>query len=184
MTSGPPTEPRLIEATVVRSLNGRCAPENWGKQNRLMGGFVVYRPSWCVNLKQKGEHTMKKKYQQGDVLLVSVTKQLELYIKSKLLLPDYPGIRGWDENGKIILALGEATGHHHRFELNKLDPGVTVSAFHNRYTIVPTCFIIEGGNATLYHEEHNPISVPPGFYRRTIVREFDHISGSFREVVD
>ena len=127
---------------------------------------------------------MKKKYQQGDVLLVSVTKQVELDIKSKLLLPNYPGIRGGDENGKVILALGEATGHHHRFEMSKLDPGVTVSAFHERHRSNPFYFLIEGGNATLYHEEHNPLSVPPGFYRRTIIREFDHISGSFREVVD
>ena len=122
---------------------------------------------------------MKQKYQQGDVLLVAVTKRVESDIKTECRIE-----KGGDKEGKVILALGEATGHHHRFELNKLDPGVTVSAFHNRYTIVPTCFIIEGGNATLYHEEHNPISVPPGFYRRTIVREFDHISGSFREVVD
>ena len=135
---------------------------------------------------------MKKKYQQGDALLVSVTKQLELYIKSKLLLPDYPGIRGWDENGKIILALGEATGHHHRFELNKLDPGVTVSTVHERYGGYggsgyrrdASYYIIEGGPATLYHEEHNPLTVPPGLYRRNIIREYDHISDSFREVWD
>ena len=122
---------------------------------------------------------MKQKYQQGDVLLVAVTKRVESDIKTECKIE-----KGGDKEGKVILALGEATGHHHRFELNKLDPGVTISSFYYRYDNNPSCFIIEGGNATLYHEEHNPISVPPGFYRRTIVREFDHISSSFREVVD
>ena len=68
---------------------------------------------------------MSIKYQQGDVLLVAVTKRTESDIRSECKIE-----KGGDKEGKVILALGEATGHHHRFELNKLDPGVTVSAFH------------------------------------------------------
>ena len=130
---------------------------------------------------------MKKKYQQGDVLLVAVSKPLESNIKTECKIE-----KGGDKEGKVILALGEATGHHHRFELNKLDPGVTVSTLHERYGGYggsgyrrdASYYLIEGGPATLYHEEHNPLTVPPGLYRRTIIREYDHISQSSREVWD
>ena len=130
---------------------------------------------------------MSIKYQQGDVLLVAVTKRTESDIRSECKIE-----KGGDKEGKVILALGEATGHHHRFELNKLDPGVTVSTVHERYGGYggsgyrrdASYYLIEGGPATLYHEEHNPLPVPPGLYRRTIIREYDHISDTFREVWD
>ena len=130
---------------------------------------------------------MKQKYQQGDVLLVAVTDPIESDIKTKCKIEN-----GGDKEGKIILALGEATGHHHRFELNKLDTGVMASTIHERYGGYggsgfrrgAAYNLIEGGPATLYHEEHNPLTVPPGLYRRTIIREYDHISNSFREVLD
>ena len=130
---------------------------------------------------------MKQKYQQGDVLLVAVTKRSESDIRSECKIET-----GGDKDGKVILALGEATGHHHRFELNKLDPGVTISTLHERYGRYGwhgyrdnvTYYLVEGGPATLYHEEHNPLTVPPGLYRRSIIREYDHISQSSREVLD
>jgi len=130
---------------------------------------------------------MSIKYQQGDVLLVAVTKRTESDIRSECKIET-----GGDKDGKVILALGEATGHHHRFELNKLDPGVTISTLHERYGRYGgrvyrdnlTYYLVEGGPATLYHEEHNPLTVPPGLYRRTIIREYDHISDTFREVWD
>ena len=130
---------------------------------------------------------MKQKYQQGDVLLVAVTKRVESDIRSECKIET-----GGDKDGKVILALGEATGHHHRFELNKLDPGVIISTLHERYGRYGgrvyrdslTYYLVEGGPATLYHEEHNPLTLPPGLYRRTIIREYDHISNSFRKVWD
>jgi hypothetical protein len=130
---------------------------------------------------------MKQKYQQGDVLLVAVTEPIESDIRSECKIET-----GGDKDGKVILALGEATGHHHRFELNKLDPGVTISTLHERYGRYGgrvyrdnlTYYLVEGGPATLYHEEHNPLTVPPGLYRRSIIREYDHISNSFRKVWD
>lgn len=130
---------------------------------------------------------MKQKYQQGDVLLVAVTKRVESDIKTECKIE-----KGGDKEGKVILALGEATGHHHRFELNKLDSGVSVSTLHERYGGYggggykrdASYYLIEGGSATLYHEEHNPLTVPPGLYRRNIIREYDHISDTFRDVWD
>ena len=130
---------------------------------------------------------MKQKYQQGDVLLEAVTKRVESDIKTECRIE-----KGGDKEGKVILALGEATGHHHRFELNKLDPGVMVSTLHKRYRGYggsgfrrgALYYLIEGGPAILYHEEHNPLTVPPALYRRAIIREYDHISDTFREVWD
>ena len=43
---------------------------------------------------------------------------------------------------------------------------------------------IDGNAATMIHEEHNPINVPPGVYRVTQVREFDHLSMTTRMVID
>ena len=130
---------------------------------------------------------MKQKYQKDDELLVTVTESIESAIRSECKIET-----GGDKDGKVILAVGEATGHHHRFELNKLDPGVTISTLHERYGRYGgrghrdnlTYYLVEGGPATLYHEEHNPLIVPPGLYRRTIIREYDHISNSFRKVWD
>ena len=38
--------------------------------------------------------------------------------------------------------------------------------------------------AKLTHEEHNPIELPSGIYKVKIVREWDHIGGVSRNVVD
>ena len=130
---------------------------------------------------------MKQKYQQGDVLLVAVTKCVESDIRSECKIE-----KGGDKEGKVILAIGEAMGHHHRFEVHKLDPGVTVSTVHasyggyggSGYRREASYYSIEGGSATLHHVEHNPLTVPPGLYRRTIIREYDHISDTSREVWD
>lgn len=129
---------------------------------------------------------MTVKYQQGDVLLVAVPNEEVSKVRE-----NYRAQTG-GEDKKIILAEGEATGHHHRFEIDRLDPGVSVTAFHEKARVArvgqitrfPGYISIEGGDATLYHEEHNPLTLPPGTYRRSIVREFDHIGGRTREVWD
>ena len=129
---------------------------------------------------------MAIKYQQGDVLLVAVPQKEVLNIKKNYHIKTHE-----DQEGKVVLAEGEATGHHHRFEIDRLDPDVLISSFHSRPRYFsrslgrfPEYIHIEGGEATLYHEEHNPLTIKPGLYRRSIVREFDHISDSFREVLD
>lgn len=130
---------------------------------------------------------MAIKYQQGDVLLVKVDESERSYLESNCKIET-----GGDKKGKVILAFGEATGHHHRFELNEIGSGVTISTVYDKigrygrwtYRNEPTYYILDGGEATLYHEEHKPLTLPPGIYRRSIVREFDHIGNSTRAVVD
>ena len=129
---------------------------------------------------------MSIKYQQGDVLLVAVPNEEVSKFQGNFITQNNDG-----EAKKVILAEGEATGHHHRFETQKLDRGTSIISYHGRSRHVrqrvsqfPHYILIEGGPATLYHEEHNPLTVPPGLYRRSIVREFDHIGQSTRSVVD
>ena len=118
-------------------------------------------------------------YQQGDVVL----KQIQ----------SLDAINAWQRDAKfemkhptdtITLAFGEATGHSHKFEAENLDTMVSVIGYGPRSGGLPTYVQVDGGNATLYHEEHNPLELPPAIYHVNIVREMDHISGNTRTVVD
>jgi len=137
---------------------------------------------------------MSNKYQQGDVLL----KEIEQLPDNKKA--PYEGdkieLLHYEDPNKVILALGEATGHHHRFELDKLPPSVLVKGYGKKSTVKYLTHMkaeggreseyieIKGGQATLYHEEHNPIEIPSGAYEVSIVREFDHLSQTTRRVWD
>lgn len=74
-----------------------------------------------------------------------------------------------------VLALGEATGHHHRAN------GSNVAVFENetgqRYLEAP-----EG--ATITHEEHKPVEVPANSYTVRGVQEVDPLSEAIRQVRD
>ena len=72
------------------------------------------------------------------------------------------------------VAKGEATGHHHTFveesvELYERDGVLYVSA-------------PEG--ATLKHQTHNPVTVPPGTWVYRPRREQDHLGEVVRRVMD
>ncbi len=83
---------------------------------------------------------------QGDVLLV------EHKIPNKTT--EIP-----KENGKSILALGEVTGHHHRFAAKN------VKMFRDDAGGGAFC-LIEKQPAELVHEEHSKIVLPPGSYKQ------------------
>mgnify|MGYP003634004325 FL=1 len=100
------------------------------------------------------------------------------------------------DNSKCTVALGEATGHHHRFET--ATTGTEITAYSNfgwkpsddpaqcNYVVIKGDGDVNDKNAvgTLTHEEHNPIQVPSGYYKIDIVKEFDHFSQLTRSVVD
>ena len=44
--------------------------------------------------------------------------------------------------------------------------------------------VVTGAPVELRHEEHNTITLEPGFYLQRIVNEHDHISGITRRVAD
>ncbi len=75
------------------------------------------------------------------------------------------------------LAEGEVTGHFHAAE------GVGV-ALHQDCTDPEILWLEAPEGATVTHQEHSPIVLPPGTYVRRIVREYDHITEEARAVQD
>tara|TARA_Y100000310_G_C20619312_1_gene782384 strand:+ start:1023 stop:1406 length:384 start_codon:yes stop_codon:yes gene_type:complete len=116
-------------------------------------------------------------YQQGDVILTKVDNFNDTTSRYSSKEYKFDG-----ESNKVTIMLGEGTGHHHRFEYqNELS---NVIGYSRDWERLPTKIKITGEPATLKHEEHNSINIPSGYYFVTQVREFDHIGGITRSVVD
>jgi len=74
--------------------------------------------------------------------------------------------------GRVILAAGEVTGHHHAMPSS--DAAILAKGAER--------FLKVNRQSTLSHEEHGPIVLPGGTYEITIQREYD---GEYmRPVVD
>ena len=99
-------------------------------------------------------------YRQGDVLLVPVPERSDAMVRKV--------------HGRVILAHGEATGHHHSFAT---DSGVALlDAGDETFLRVPR-------EAALEHQEHATVQVAPGYYRVVRQREYDD-SAEWRQVAD
>lgn len=94
-------------------------------------------------------------FRQGDVIIRAVSEIPKTAKRQKC-------------KGKVILALGEVTGHHHRIELADYPK---VHQFTDEETKATYIEVAEA-LAALVHEEHAPISIPKGRYRVTIQREY------------
>lgn len=99
----------------------------------------------------------KVQIRQGDILLEQVDS-----------LPE-----GLEEKDKVI-ALGEVTGHSHRFESS--DAKVFKSASGQQYAQLES-------PCDLVHEEHHVLTIPKGLWRVINAREFDLVEG-VRQVMD
>ncbi|MBI0296439.1 hypothetical protein JBE04_18700 [Streptomyces sp. PRKS01-29] len=107
-------------------------------------------------------------YRQGDVLIVPVAA--EALPQGIDALPRQPR----DGRGRLVLALGEVTGHAHAV----VGPGVLVresGPFGVSYLHLP-----DGGRVV--HEEHAAIPLPKGWYR--VVRQREYVPGAVRVVAD
>lgn len=89
---------------------------------------------------------------QGDVLLERVAKLPETAKKQKV-------------NGSVILAYGEATGHHHAIHKG------SVRVYKEPDTQVTYIEIAEA-MAALEHQEHATIMLEPGVYKVGLQREY------------
>ena len=111
---------------------------------------------------QQSHPKKKKLFRQGDILLEE--------IKS---IPETAELV--ETNGAIVLAYGEATGHHHAIRNGKArlyrDPNTQVSYVE-----------IAESLALLEHEEHAPIALDPGIYSVILQREYH--PQAVRNVVD
>lgn len=105
---------------------------------------------------------MKTHYRQGDVLIVAVAK-----------LPNdmTPVDR---EAGRVILAHGELTGHSHAIS----DKHASLRATEAGRTFLT----ILDNPASLGHEEHSTVTIPPGLYRT--VRQTEYSPQELRNVAD
>jgi hypothetical protein len=73
-----------------------------------------------------------------------------------------------------VLAEGEATGHAHRFV------GDAALLRHGERLFLRAA----GSDVKILHEEHGPLTLPPGEYEVGRVREYDHFAEETREVQD
>lgn len=101
---------------------------------------------------------------QGDVFLT----RAEIPAGARCRMP---GKRGH------VLAEGEATGHAHTIEAT---PDVKL---YERNGVLYLA-IIGDKPTTVRHEEHKPVTVPPGTYQVGRVREYDPFAEEARQVAD
>jgi len=117
-------------------------------------------------------------FRQGDVLLIPV-RDIPSGFKSR-------------RDAKVILAYGEVSGHHHRFEGkhgvtafykegddNSMSGGTTLRGSRTDVEFIS----VPKGGADLVHEEHDTIPVSEGDYRIVRQREFSVLEG-IRRVAD
>lgn len=104
-------------------------------------------------------------YRQGDVMIEAID-----IIPAKVK-------RVARDNGRVVLAYGEVTGHAHAFRSDR------VKMFRHDDTGDGVFLAVLGDSpADLEHEEHSIISIPPGSYRVTRQREYS--PESIRQVAD
>lgn len=102
---------------------------------------------------------------QGDVALVSV----RVIPKDAIEQP----VKG----NKLILAFGEATGHHHRFEFLDKSHNVKLHA-----TAGGARYLDVSAPADLLHEEHSTARVPAGKW--LIPNQVEYTPAELRRVAD
>ncbi|WP_433335752.1 hypothetical protein [Spirillospora sp. CA-294931] len=107
-------------------------------------------------------------YRQGDILIVPVPDEAVPHtVRNRKSEPR-------DARGRLVLALGEATGHAHALTAE----GTLVRDAH---PMAPDHLHLPKGGR-LVHEEHAAISLPKGWYR--VVRQREYVPGSVRVVAD
>lgn len=110
--------------------------------------------------------TNPKFYRQGDVLLRGPIQRPE----NLRALPVTAASRA-------ILALGEATGHHHSFS-----PGAATLYAPEENAVECTHVEIAEAMALLEHQEHDSIALAPGCYE--VIRQREYAPEAIRRVAD
>lgn len=99
---------------------------------------------------------MVKQIRQGDVLLLE-----------KEITPAAKPVRR-QRGMKVILAFGEVTGHHHRFE----SPNVKMFRHDDGGGATARVFIDVTKPSDLIHEEHSKITLPAGRFEQAFQVEY------------
>ncbi|GII84751.1 hypothetical protein Ssi03_27410 [Sphaerisporangium siamense] len=103
-------------------------------------------------------------YRQGDILILQVTAE-----SVPARLESAPR----DARGRLVLALGEATGHAHAV------PGPGTLLLSRASGLPEFLHLPDGGR--LVHEEHATISLPKGWFR--VVRQREYVPGAYHRYV-
>lgn len=124
----------------------------------------------------------REKYQQGDVLFYKLDD--DDFQERKKKASDNKWNYLLDDHNSLVVAEGEATGHKHL--ISSTHPIITYKKANppsvnsrSRYELVTLT-----SDAVVSHEEHNNIKLPSGSYQIKIVKEYDHIAGRTRGVID
>jgi hypothetical protein len=105
-------------------------------------------------------------YRQGDVLLVPV---------DPAQLPARPAREERDQQGRLVLANGEATGHAHVVAAPTAELLTDPDEVERRFLVLAT-------HALLTHEEHASVPLPAGTYQ--VVRQREYTPMANRDVFD
>ena len=126
-----------------------------------------------------------KKYQQGDVVLISIDKE---EFEKSLNNGSYEKCLNGAKliKGRHELAYGEETGHCHAIYHEDMDDSDAATLYKRSWARpdTPAEYVHVKEDVTITHEEHNPITIPAGFYRQRIVKEYDPLTGQVRGVID
>lgn len=107
-------------------------------------------------------------YRQGDVLIMPVA---EGAVPANAV---HAASVARDPRGRLVLALGEVTGHAHAVQ----GPGRLIREAGATGPML--LHLPEGGRVV--HEEHAAITLPKGWFR--VVRQREYVPGSVRIVAD
>lgn len=107
-------------------------------------------------------------YRQGDVLIVPVADEIAAGATAGLRA------EARDPRGRMVLALGEVTGHAHAV----VGPG---DLYCPDGPLAPAFLHVPSGGRVV-HEEHGPIPLPRGWYQ--VVRQREYTPGAVRIVAD
>lgn len=102
----------------------------------------------------------QKMVRQGDVLLVPCEINMDGAVKVK------------PRNGRLILAEGEATGHHHSVDCKTS----------GLFELCGKTVMVVSEPTMLAHQEHGEIEVAPGKY--WVVRQREYTPQAIRRVMD
>lgn len=108
--------------------------------------------------------TKTRHYRQGDVLIERVETIPSNAVKQKVA-------------GRIILAHGEVTGHHHSIEVDDADPADWWKSADGSEQFV--CLSKAG---QVVHQEHGAVDLAPGNYR--VRRQREYSPEAIRNVAD
>jgi hypothetical protein len=108
----------------------------------------------------------KVMYRQGDVLVMAIQRE---DLPSGLVLAPR------DRHNRMVLALGEATGHAHVVTGERV-------ALLCRPDDPDRLFLLIEGYGRVGHEEHGPIALAAGAYR--VIRQREYFPGAIRPVSD